>query len=236
MQSRVDSIGARVRESRERLGISQHELARRIGVKQPTIHHLETNVARGTKHIYAIAKALGVSADWLQTGVEGANPPLIEQPTIPTLPIRTVPITGAVAAGVWREQVDDLGDPPETIPVSLPGLERATLFAMRVEGQSMNLHYPDGSLVICCPVAEMGARHGDHVIVERRENSLVERSIKELVIETGKARLVPRSSDKRYQAAIDLPRDIHAQNGVAIVAVVVASYMTRVRKPGPALE
>lgn len=101
--------------------------------------------------------------------------------------------------------------------------------AMRVEGQSMNLHYPDGSLVIACPVQEMGPRHGDHVIVTRRKGPREEWLIRELVIETGKVRLVPKSSDKRYQAAIDLPRDIHTQNGVAIVAVVVASQITRFR-------
>ena len=61
------SIGDRVRERRTALGLSQPQLAKKVGaITYQAIQQLEAG--GGTKHLVAIARALGVTAEWLQDG------------------------------------------------------------------------------------------------------------------------------------------------------------------------
>lgn len=62
------SIGKRIKEAREELGISQEELAKFVGIKQPTLSALESGKAKSTTNIASFAKKLGVNAYWLETG------------------------------------------------------------------------------------------------------------------------------------------------------------------------
>lgn len=62
------SIGNRVREARKEAGLTQPELAAKVGIKQPTLSDLETGKSEGTTYIATIAAALKVNALWLQTG------------------------------------------------------------------------------------------------------------------------------------------------------------------------
>ena len=77
-------FGARLLQSRQRLGLSQSALAERSGVGQNQISRLE----RGDKPsvradtLYALAKALGVSTDYL-LGLEVPH----------ELPVRDLPLT-----------------------------------------------------------------------------------------------------------------------------------------------
>ena len=61
------SIGKRIRKRRHELGLSQRELAHRIGVRQATISDLERGVQKETSTdvVRLLAKTLGVTADWL---------------------------------------------------------------------------------------------------------------------------------------------------------------------------
>jgi len=64
--------------------ISGRALVLRVGVRPQSIHHLldPARNAKGSRHTTAIAKALGVSADWLSTGSGRpykAGAPLIDQ-------------------------------------------------------------------------------------------------------------------------------------------------------------
>ena len=51
--------------------ISQAALAARVGVRHQSINYLcdPSRNAKGSRHTHSIAKALGVSAQWLATGV-----------------------------------------------------------------------------------------------------------------------------------------------------------------------
>lgn len=92
-------------------------------------------------------------------------------------------VQGAVAAGVWREQIAwpkdewyqiEVGPPPR------PGVER---FAVRMDGYSMDKTIPPGSNLEAIRVAfgEVSPQDGDLVIVERRRHDLVEMTCKRLV-------------------------------------------------------
>lgn len=62
------SIGERVREARKEAGITQQQLADKVGVSQPALSELENGDSYGTTRLAAIASVLGVSALWLETG------------------------------------------------------------------------------------------------------------------------------------------------------------------------
>jgi transcriptional regulator with XRE-family HTH domain len=71
-------IADRLRERMQALGLSQAELARRVGVRQPTIFKLTTGGGYGSKHLHRIARELQTTPAYL-TGetddpVDGAPP------------------------------------------------------------------------------------------------------------------------------------------------------------------
>jgi transcriptional regulator with XRE-family HTH domain len=60
-------LGERLRRRREELGLSQRELARRLGIRHATISDLERRVQKDVSLglLRKLAKTLGVTADWL---------------------------------------------------------------------------------------------------------------------------------------------------------------------------
>ena len=46
-------------------GLSQSELARRVGLRQSTINYLVNGRSRGSKHLHVIARELGTTAAYL---------------------------------------------------------------------------------------------------------------------------------------------------------------------------
>lgn len=64
----MSTLGQRVKEAREAVPMTQEALARAVGVSQGLIGQIESGKNQGSKHIAALARALNVSADWLETG------------------------------------------------------------------------------------------------------------------------------------------------------------------------
>lgn len=73
----MDSIHARIRQRREALGLSQSELARRLGVSYQTVQMWErepdpsrpgTSTAPKRARLAEVAQILGVTPEWLLTG------------------------------------------------------------------------------------------------------------------------------------------------------------------------
>lgn len=119
--------------------------------------------------------------------------------------------------------------------VDLPGYEAAQLFAVRVVGRSMDLVYPEGALLICLKTAEAGVRSGDHAIVRRHRNGLVETTVKEVVQENGGITLYPRSTEATHQP-IRYKRDEHSDEGIEIIGVVLTHQNPLRRREGPLLN
>src|SRR3990172_12567476 len=79
----IDQIGPRLRDERIRAGISQRELARRLGLSPSLISQLESGQSKpsvGT--LYAIVTELGVSLDRVIRGDDGpaARAPVSDSP------------------------------------------------------------------------------------------------------------------------------------------------------------
>jgi len=69
----MNTFGDRVASARERVKLRQTELAERTGVTPGAINKIESGESKGAKPstLAALARALGVSMEWLATGKEG---------------------------------------------------------------------------------------------------------------------------------------------------------------------
>lgn len=64
------TIGNRVKEARKKAGMTQEMLARLSGVPQARISALELNKNKKSSYLIQLSNALGVSPNWLETGVD----------------------------------------------------------------------------------------------------------------------------------------------------------------------
>lgn len=83
------TLGDRIRTERTALGLTQIQLADKVGCKREAVSMWETNKVNrvGGEYLPALCAALGVNAEWLQTG-RGPKAPAIEPATPPAaLPV-----------------------------------------------------------------------------------------------------------------------------------------------------
>ena len=138
-----------------------------------------------------------------------------------------IPIQGAVAAGIFRERMEYPEDEWETFTgaadINAPIQHR---FGLRVEGDSMDLLYPPGTILEC--VRYWGTEpipNGRRVIVQRtRTDGGIETTVKEyLTDKDGIIWLVPRSSNPAFQAPLRCDQVEQGINRLEVIATVVAS-------------
>jgi phage repressor protein C with HTH and peptisase S24 domain len=178
--SDMEKLSDRLSFALQRSGLSQAELARRVGMKQPSISAIITGETTHTKFAPEMARELGVAVEWLLTGEGPIEPspqqqtPILEvDPTrIVEIPDRTamplnVPVYGIAVGGsaadfqLNGEIVDYVRRPP--------GLMNAKrVFAIYVQGESMEPRYENGDLVYLNP--DRPARSGDDVVIQMKPN------------------------------------------------------------------
>jgi repressor LexA len=143
-----------------------------------------------------------------------------------------VMVKGEVQAGIWKHVF--ISDDPEdwgVAPVAaVPAFRQYAQYGLRVRGPSMNELYPDGSVVVCVDLLELGRDPipGERVVCLRREGDEFEATIKELQRDAdGTYLLYPRSTDPnfRHPWRLTASRDFGAETeDIRIVALVVGSY------------
>jgi phage repressor protein C with HTH and peptisase S24 domain len=155
------SVGDRVRERRHALGLSQPQLAKKVGgITYQAIQQLENG--GGSRHLVGIARALGVTAEWLQDGV-GPSPakPVAARPgSADKLKVLGMAECGADGWSLWNGDVIDLIDRP----AALIGVPNA--YAVYVVGGSMEPRYHPGEVVHIHPGRPVD--EGAYVLVQRR--------------------------------------------------------------------
>lgn len=133
-------IGHRIKQRREELGISQEELARRMGYKnRSTIAKIEGEVNDlSQSKVRAFAQALDTTPAYLMDW-EGASP--AQEPTTGAV----IPVRGRVAAGLPITAVEEVID-YEEIPqkMALSG----EYIALKIKGDSMEPKMSEGDVVI----------------------------------------------------------------------------------------
>lgn len=138
-----------------------------------------------------------------------------------------IPIQGAVAAGVFRDRLEYPEDEWETFTgaagIDAPVNQR---FGLRVEGDSMDLIYPPGTILECVRYwGDYPIANGRRVIVQRKRiDDGTETTVKEYHEDKdGVCWLVPRSSNPAFQAPFRCDQPEAGIEDVRVIAIVVAS-------------
>lgn len=151
-----DSLGQSIKRARKAAGLTQRELAERVGVTRPAVGQWESDATSpGYAMLDAVAKELNTTAQKIlfggdQVSEEAAHYPVGNVRPGPTS-ARYVPEISWVQAGVWTE-VDELSlDLSEATHWPCPVACSDRTFALRVEGDSMAPYFLQGSLIFVDP-------------------------------------------------------------------------------------
>ena len=135
-------VGARFRRERQAQGMSLRELARRLGTDPNIISRLETGKRQmSVEWLSTIADALGIRpAEFLETSP----------------PEEHVMVSASVRLDQWLE--DCWYDDANCYLLRIPADERhagTERIAVVVDCSSMNLRYPEGTILICVPLEKL---------------------------------------------------------------------------------
>lgn len=169
----MDSIGGRIRLARERMGRTQAEFGRPLGVTRGAVANWERGLGIKRENLVAITKHYPLQLEWLISG-SGREPEAREPANIaPTprreifpvdgLPAATIPAYGQAMGGedgyfiLNGNKVADILAPP-----GLVGVREA--YAVYVSGDSMEPRYYAGEVLYVNP--RLPVRRGDFVVAQ----------------------------------------------------------------------
>lgn len=169
----MDSIGARIRLARKRLGLSQEEFGAGIDVSRGAVANWERGQGIKRENLVALSRHYPIDLQWLLTG-EGTEPPLREPANISRLPARAVfdkgslpperiPAYGQAMGGedgyfvLNGNKIADLLAPPGLVGV-------VDAYAVYVSGDSMEPRYYAGEVLFVNP--RLPVRRGDFVVAQ----------------------------------------------------------------------
>ena len=211
-------------------GFTRRELAQHLGLQPPRI----TEMIKGERQIKpdeiaGIADFLGIPRTLVLDLATNRDQTFRLQPIAGKRPILK---KGRVAAGVWLEQWELPVDEQEPIYAPAPSDKYPGLYALVVEGPSMNQRFPEGTTLIVAPFREYSGplQTGLYVICQRQRGVEFETTVKELVIEDERYWLWPRSTHPDFQQPLEVgsPSDWHEEFDtdveIVIIGVVVAVY------------
>jgi SOS-response transcriptional repressor LexA len=141
----MKTIGSKIRELRERAGLTQTALAKAVGVSKAAVSQWESDETTPTgPNLVKCATILDVTAESL-TRTNSANVETIMPPFHP------IPLIDYVQAGQWAEIADAYqpGDGEEMLSTSGPCGPHT--FGLRVKGRSMEPDYLEGDIIIVDP-------------------------------------------------------------------------------------
>ena len=149
-------LDKQIRRLREKLGLSQSDIARKLDVTPSTISNWESGKARPRlDKMSQLAELLNVTVSELM-GEPGMDLPR------PAESVR-LPVAVAGHAGEFTEEPE----PGEVVDVPVSVMERIAdpdAYIIRIRGNCMSRRFPDGSNAIASPRAE--PRNGDAVVAE----------------------------------------------------------------------
>lgn len=213
------AIGQKIKNMRIAMGLTQGELAARLGTTQASVSRWEKGSMPEADKLAQLADLQGESVrEFIDDKASGETIPLV---------LNRFWVRGAVAAGVFAPAYEW----PEDEWKSYSGMAdldvpQEARFGLEVKGESMNLVYPPGTILDCVSIDAVGEiASGKRVIVERTcLTGEVEATVKEYVVVDGVEWLVPRSTNPAFQAPISATEPGEGITEVKIIAVVVGSY------------
>jgi phage repressor protein C with HTH and peptisase S24 domain len=169
-----DRIWAAIDQLAERYGMSASGLARKAGLDPTSFNRSKRTSPEGrdrwpsTESVAKVLKATGAGLDELLRLIE----PDLEKPR------SMIPLVGLTQAGAGRLFTED-GMPaggPGWEEVEFPDLSKEKVFALEVQGDSMEPLYRDGDVLIVSPTANV--RKGDRVVVRTRAGEVTAKELK----------------------------------------------------------
>lgn len=136
----MNSFGAKLKNCRKDMSLSQRELGQKIGVAESTISLYESNKRfPDAETLQKISSLFNVSLDYLLGNVSR------KKPVIPTGRGVRIPVLGRVVAGIPIDAIEEIID-YEEIPKEMA--DTGEFFALKVKGASMEPRILDGDVVI----------------------------------------------------------------------------------------
>ncbi len=157
-------LGQRVKSARQRIHLSQVELAKKVGVSTTTIQNYESGQFPKGDHAVDLAVALECSLDWLLAGV---TPQAHQNAPGPESQQGGVPILGLAKCGLQGWSLST----PLDIKASRPGdMHMPGIFCVMAIGNSMiPAGILQGQICFCNPHDRY--EQGDAIYVERMDNT-----------------------------------------------------------------
>jgi phage repressor protein C with HTH and peptisase S24 domain len=153
------TLGQRVKERRLALGLSQPQLAKKVGgITYQAIQQLEQGGS--TKHLVGIARALETTAEWLQDGHGPAPSKLSRVRAVAPMKVLGLAECGADGWSLWNGETIDFIERP----ASLANVTNA--YAVYVVGTSMEPRYHPGEVAHIHPHKPLIP--GGYVLLQRR--------------------------------------------------------------------
>lgn len=219
----------RLRQARINAGYESATAAARAFGWEPAAyrHHENGTRAFDVDTAKRYAKAFKVKPGWLLS---------LDKDPAPTgeAALRTIEVTGAVAAGVWKEGVEWQEDERYEVVIGPSPFPKARRFGLEVEGLSMDLEFPPGTILDCLSIFDVGEEpdNNDFVVVERvRADGKRELTVKQFHRDAGgRTWLLPRSSQPEFQTPIEVGQpnvDHDTDSIVQVIAFVIGSYQPR---------
>lgn len=166
------NYSSRIKSARKHAGLTQAELASRVGVTQASISDLERGKSASSTFTATLAKACRVSAEWLATGEGQMFSDSLESDVPSNTPLsfsmdtthenvtpsqeshrkdKEYPLISWVAAGCWQESCDNFhpGDAEQWITSDVNAGEHG--YWLTVKGPSMQPTFMPGSRILVKP-------------------------------------------------------------------------------------
>lgn len=218
-ESEMRKLSKKIKDLRLLLSLDQREFGKALNppVDQTTVSKWENDKQKPTsEHIASLAGMAGITSQQFLG---------IPSPGEDASTGRRIRVVGQLAAGDWREAIEFPSDEQYDVPApAIRQLHDADLLAYEIVGPSMNLVYPEGSIVYAAPTTQPIS--GERVVIQRvGTDGMYESTCKEYVMVDGKPWLYPRSSDPQHQAPIPFVDTKRKIKEITILGVVRAALI-----------
>ncbi|MCT6874822.1 LexA family protein [Frischella perrara] len=145
----MNNLGKRIKARREELGLTQQEIAEKVGIKQQSYQAIESGETKKPRNLYELSIALKCDLAWLLSGKEKE----INNVEMIKIISHQVPLISYVQAGIWRE-ICEIKDSTgfDYVMTSLELSEKA--FALEIKGDSMEPEFKEGDIIIVDPIVK----------------------------------------------------------------------------------
>lgn len=225
----MSTKGERIKQLRDLMDLTQQAFADRLPkVTRGAVGNWERDQGIKLENLTAIADEFNCSVDWLANNKGKLSIAKAPEAQIELEPIK---VRGKVLAGefqpTWEYPEED------RYSVLSPRSKRYTdvdKFGLKVVGPSMNLVYPEGTILICAKLYDLL----EEAPIDKKRYIVVctdafgdkEATVKELeVLEDGTKWLWPRSSSPMHQSPIPLPSPPEAECSCELFARVLRAIL-----------